>query len=90
MEGGAGPLFSRPTRVEPTMHAQSLYPKVKELSRVLDQVHKQAGNATANRQLKVGLPNGMASLLGLDFILTFEAAHLGAELQVNECSDLSI
>lgn len=32
----------------------------------------------------------MASLLGLDFIPTFEAAHLGVELQVNECSDLSI
>ena len=37
---GGGPLFSRPTRVEPTMHARSLYPKVKEIARVLGQVRK--------------------------------------------------
>lgn len=72
------------------MHARPLYPKIKELSRMLDQVRKQAGNATAYHQLKVSLSNGMAPLLGLDFIPTFEAAHLGVELQVNECSDLSI
>ena len=89
LEGELGyELFMRTHEgVVPTVYARSLYPRVRELTAMLESIQDTDALDRPNSELRVFAVSGVLAYTGLGFLHDFEAEHPDAHLVLDEGND---